>query len=164
MTSDYIKKEYNRFYWLKNRERILVKKKKQYKEGNANSLKARQLKRYHFNINDARDKSLALAKTLPYKFKHYIRGAKKRNLSFDLSFGAFVFLCTKPCYWCDISVSNGVDRINNKEGYTYTNSVSCCKTCNKAKNNSDPETFIEMCVRVANKFDSEVMSDATIDE
>ena len=37
---------------------------------------------------------------------------------------------------------NGIDRFNNTEGYTLTNSKSCCSTCNYMKKNYEYENFI----------------------
>jgi hypothetical protein len=36
---------------------------------------------------------------------------------------------------------NGIDRINNEEGYTSNNTVSCCFTCNRMKGTMSSEEF-----------------------
>lgn len=38
---------------------------------------------------------------------------------------------------------NGIDRVNNNEGYTLLNSLSCCIICNRAKNSLSYGEFIE---------------------
>jgi len=87
-------------------------------------------------------------------FRHFYTtyqvGAKRRNLSFDLSFEDFCSLIQNNCYYCgsspilradraDLSKFrkiipiNGVDRIDSFIGYLTTNVVACCTTCNFAK-------------------------------
>lgn len=38
---------------------------------------------------------------------------------------------------------NGIDRVDNSKGYTITNCVTCCKTCNSAKSNMTTSNFLE---------------------
>ena len=80
-------------------------------------------------------------------YKKYMWAAKDRNIEFLLSKNDFVFLVESPCYYCgeiDIRFGrqikekfsinvNGIDRVNNKMGYTAENCVSCCESCNRAK-------------------------------
>ena len=90
-------------------------------------------------------------------FRKYILGAKERNYTFDLSYLIFNKLISDNCHYCGTLpirnqksyyknnldfICNGIDRKNNKYGYTIENSVSCCYICNRAKNNLDYETFI----------------------
>jgi hypothetical protein len=67
------------------------------------------------------------------------------------------------CNYCGIEPSNlfwksyynvnynGIDRVDNLIGYEKHNLVSCCKTCNIAKNNNSEKDFLEWVKRV-NKF------------
>ncbi len=95
----------------------------------------------------------------------YVYAARKRGIEFVLSSDEFLLLTQKPCYFCDrapfraritrskqVFVYNGVDRINNDEGYTTTNSVSCCRQCNVAKMDFSAPDFISWCTLVADKF------------
>ena len=80
----------------------------------------------------------------------YQRGAKERGLMFDLSYEYFVVLIASNCHYCgtvpsqtiktirnndkeNILTYNGIDRIDNLEGYKIENCVPCCKTCNMMK-------------------------------
>ncbi len=85
----------------------------------------------------------------------YLRGAKNRNLSWNLTIDEFRQLISLPCYFCNSSSSmttisrgdialqhNGVDRLNNSIGYEKSNCVPCCKMCNRAKGKSTVEEFI----------------------
>lgn len=45
----------------------------------------------------------------------------------------------------------GIDRYDNKEGYTRTNCRPCCTCCNMMKNTSSFENFVARCQRIVNK-------------
>lgn len=89
----------------------------------------------------------------------YVRGAKKRNLKFELTDDEFSKLTKEKCFYCgevpnkiiksnyksgisDIYVYNGIDRIDNSIGYELKNCVSCCKNCNYFKANLSPMEFL----------------------
>ena len=87
-------------------------------------------------------------------WSYYRRNAKTRNLSWELTREHFVSLITKPCYYCkvepwnlvetksnDWKIISGVDRKDNKIGYTIENSVPCCKICNRAKLDLELDVF-----------------------
>lgn len=88
------------------------------------------------------------------KIAAYKKGAKKRNLSWDLTDEEFEAITNKNCYYCgeppqlfkkkDCFTSrsmNGVDRLNSTEGYSENNCVPCCKTCNYMKLDLPLDTF-----------------------
>ena len=90
---------------------------------------------------------------LRYVFGYYIKNAKIRSLSFNLSFDEFCQIVVKNCYYCGlepeqgrnksrlnrpkvfngITKHNGIDRVDNSRGYVQDNIVPCCKTCQYAK-------------------------------
>jgi hypothetical protein len=99
------------------------------------------------------DKGVAASHCL---FKNYLRDAKRRDLNFDLTLEQFLELTKQNCYYCEATPSkimhnrrikdsgyiyNGIDRLNNDEGYTLTNSVACCKECNYMKSSMSFESF-----------------------
>ncbi len=83
----------------------------------------------------------------------YVNGAKNRNYKWALTTVNFENLITNNCYYCGAAPSikksghrrgnrairerniaiNGIDRVDNRLGYTTKNCVSCCEVCNKAK-------------------------------
>lgn len=81
--------------------------------------------------------------------RQYKKTASARNLEFALSDDVFRNLVTGNCHYCGLIpnqtmkskdcngefVYNGIDRVDNKQGYVASNCVSCCKICNRAKNN-----------------------------
>lgn len=92
----------------------------------------------------------------------YRRSASKRGHQFTLTEQQFKKLTKGHCYYCGcepktpiLSKSgrepyyfNGVDRVNNDEGYTPSNSVTCCRWCNSFKSNFDHEVFLKHVVSI----------------
>ena len=92
----------------------------------------------------------------------YKYGAKTRNLSWEINRDEFINLINGKCDYCgrpptnirelkgNILSWNGIDRINNKLGYTIKNSIPCCTFCNRAKNNKSKEEFLNMIQKIYN--------------
>ena len=83
------------------------------------------------------------------KYNSYKSGAKARGQEFKLTFGAFKKRITQPCAYCGSTSKIGVDRLDNKKGYTLENSIPCCTTCNMMKRDYTAEEFINKCKDVA---------------
>ena len=80
-------------------------------------------------------------------YKSYFHGAKRRQHVFNLTKEEFRFLTQGNCAYCGIEpssvfepadshggyVHNGIDRVDNSQGYTVENAVPCCRMCNLAK-------------------------------
>ena len=99
-------------------------------------------------------------------FGAYQHGAKIRNIFFDLEFHEFVSLIKMPCFYCGQESSrmlrvyspttqklklvgrNGIDRVNNDEGYITENCVPCCNRCNKMKVDMSLEEFFARISRI----------------
>lgn len=103
---------------------------------------------------------------------------KRRNKKFDnnmFPFEEFIKKSKSPCYYCGMEYSkilydrqderkdgrlisntvvkvNGIDRIDNRKGYTVKNTVPCCKFCNTAKNTMTQEEFKNWITRVYKNF------------
>jgi hypothetical protein len=104
-----------------------------------------------------------------YYYSTYKRNAKKRSLSFELTKDDFFKLTKGDCNYCGSKpknevkysgkkntppyICNGVDRVNNKKGYTIENSVSCCSICNRAKKDLSLEEFNEWIKNIKPKKD-----------
>jgi len=79
--------------------------------------------------------------------------AKIRGLVFELTYPQFKAVMILPCYFCGIESSayirnrdsgdifyyNGLDRVDNRVGYTVNNCIPCCRRCNTAKNSITPD-------------------------
>lgn len=95
----------------------------------------------------------------------YKKGAKKRNLVYNLTEEQFNELVTGDCFYCGSKLTNvikgqgktsgdfhytGIDRVDSSKGYTKENSVSCCWMCNNMKNNTDVNEFINHIKKIYN--------------
>lgn len=91
-------------------------------------------------------------------FQTYRSGAKKRRYEFNLTLEQVWDICQRECAYCKKPpctlnfvrsrkddtkyLCNGIDRIDNTLGYTLTNIIPCCQTCNKAKNTMSVDEFL----------------------
>ena len=85
-----------------------------------------------------------MSQALQYRYSQIKTQAKRRNYSFELTFEQFLDIVNKPCHYCGSTESkfNGVDRKDNTIGYSYNNSLTCCKHCNWSKRARTYEDFI----------------------
>lgn len=87
------------------------------------------------------------------RFSVYKTGARVRNLSFVLSLEEFMSFWNKPCYYCGTEIDGiGLDRKDPSIGYILDNIAPCCFQCNRAKMIQTSDQFIQMCLKVAEKF------------
>lgn len=96
-----------------------------------------------------------------YAYKY---GAKTRGFVFSLTDKEFIKLITGNCYYCDSAPSNtskyykvkynGIDRVNNKEGYSKRNVVSCCALCNRMKSTLTQDEFIDHIIKIHKRFNN----------
>ena len=79
--------------------------------------------------------------------------ATKRGYDWYLSDEYAKELMTSECHYCgllDLGVRvNGIDRVDNTQGYCPSNVVSCCKLCNYFKKDYTVEQFLEHAKRIA---------------
>ena len=93
----------------------------------------------------------------------YRTGALKRGRSFDLTEEEFRALTSAACHYCGgepasvfraskgyngTYVCNGIDRVDNAQGYSLGNCVTCCKACNRMKYQMSDADFIAHCLKV----------------
>lgn len=97
-------------------------------------------------------------------FTSYRRSAKQRGRSFEITEEEFALITQQNCYYCGCAPSktkskpghfygtftyNGIDRLNNEEGYTSTNTVPCCWLCNKMKSTLSEEQFVAQAQKIS---------------
>lgn len=96
-------------------------------------------------------------------YYNYQRKATSRKLCFELTKEQFRTLTQQKCKYCGVNphkihkvnkrvgeyIFNGVDRKDNKEGYTVDNSIACCYTCNRMKHAMTHDDFIAHIKRMA---------------
>lgn len=103
------------------------------------------------------------------KYSQYKNSANKRKINFELTIEEYDNLIHGNCFYCGAGPKirnfkrktssynypmNGIDRVNNNEGYTVKNSVSCCDTCNRAKLDHDLKYFLNWIKKVSDNIDS----------
>jgi hypothetical protein len=101
-------------------------------------------------------------------FQAYSTGARNRGLIFQLTKDQFRILTKNKCHYCGTEpqrpydkssrstskrlngayLCNGIDRVDNNEGYTVANCVACCSACNVAKGSSSKDHFLKWAIRV----------------
>lgn len=109
-------------------------------------------------------------------YKRYRSHARNHQREFSLTKDQFGLLINAPCHYCtalpelkyNVYVTtkgkytssntersdkawilfNGLDRIDSSKGYFETNVVTCCRTCNFAKNDWPYDKFITWLKRV----------------
>lgn len=97
------------------------------------------------------------------------RSAKKRGYVWALTEDQVERLTSQPCYYCDtmptqgaswtcgyngVYLYNGLDRVDNEQGYTIDNVVPACGRCNEAKNNMTQDEFKAWACRIYEHFGS----------
>ena len=91
-----------------------------------------------------------------HKYRH---SAKSRGLEFDLTIDEFSQIVRQDCHYCGDPPSqelvvarraenrltyNGIDRLDNANGYVIGNVVPCCWPCNQAKRGYTVSEFKDM--------------------
>jgi hypothetical protein len=89
-------------------------------------------------------------------FRRYKYDAKRRDLSFELDMDVFDTLIQQLCHYCGCAPSGvycqpqykintvvyqGIDRVNNRHGYTEANVVACCASCNRGKRDMEYKVY-----------------------
>lgn len=88
----------------------------------------------------------------------------KIKFSFDLTKNEFKKLTKQNCFYCNKKPSqilksrhnngdyiyNGIDRLDNRQGYIIGNCVSCCKVCNMMKKDLGIEEFLKYIETIYN--------------
>ena len=98
-------------------------------------------------------------------FLRYKETAIKRGFSFEITKQEFLKITSSNCYYCNappilenkrpefvngLYKYNGIDRIDNLEGYVTDNVVPCCKNCNKAKFTTNQSDFLSWIKKIYN--------------
>lgn len=100
----------------------------------------------------------------------YQKRAKNIGVEFFLTKEEFRRLTQQECYYCGALPSNvyskenfngdfvynGVDRTDNRKGYTVKNTVACCEQCNLSKSDYTIEEFIAWIGRLTRRINEGV--------
>jgi hypothetical protein len=125
------------------------------------------------NLRRGISKSCGCSYTLPkgvaagnHVVSNMIRQAIARGYEFAISKRYLKSLHKRNCFYCGVPPAtktkdsaanyngnytyNGVDRIDNKNGYVYGNVATCCSVCNFMKGTMDSTEFIKQANKIAN--------------
>ena len=108
------------------------------------------------------DRQVAGMRRLLAKYRH---ASQTRGYEWRLSEQEAFDLFASDCFYCgshpvgrdlrlqkryrNAFVASGIDRIDNRDGYTPLNTVACCGICNRAKHAMSLGEFTEWAVRFA---------------
>lgn len=95
-------------------------------------------------------------------YSEYRSRARRKGLEFTITEVQFNVLTLKDCDYCGDPPSNrhdnpkmngghtynGLDRVDNKQGYILSNVVPCCKDCNLAKRSLGRDVFLKLVKRI----------------
>lgn len=96
-------------------------------------------------------------------YADYKKGAKGRGYGWGMGKTLFRKITKMPCAYCGALpslkgkrprengayVGNGIDRVNNRLGYTPGNCVPCCKVCNRMKLAMTVSEFVSQAEKIA---------------
>lgn len=140
---------YKKEYAKKNKEKI-AQKQKEYRESHRTELLEKQKKRQREN----KDQYSYTKHKVGGRFSAYKSNAEKRKIPFNLTIQQFDSITSMPCKYCgeydtyeDMKFT-GVDRIDSRKGYDIGNCVSCCRSCNAMKSDSDVFEWLEKIKKI----------------
>ena len=134
-------------YYQINRTEILKKRAKKRKSETKTARANRLTYLKKWREENSEDQILK-AQSDNSKFNQYKFSAKRRNHIFELDYETFKTLFHSKCSYCGDKESRGIDRIDNKIGYTKENSEPCCEMCNKMKWKWTRKEFIEKISKI----------------
>lgn len=99
-----------------------------------------------------RESNARWERSLPGKFNHMKKSAKRRGLLVDMTLDQYMLLLEdKTCHYCKNGLAetgSSLDRKNSNLGYSVENCVPCCTDCNMIRG-KDRISHLEM-IEVAN--------------
>ena len=85
-------------------------------------------------------------------YSDYKYRARKKGIAFDITKERYNKMRQSPCYICGKEGNrihnNGIDRIDNQQGYTITNIQACCSECNYMKRDYDMNDWIDKMSKI----------------
>lgn len=99
---------------------------------------------------------------LQYKNKLYRKrhSSKLRGIKFTLTSEQLKVLLTQTkCHYCPKQLNTKnitLDRLNSNKGYTYTNTVASCRTCNLIKSDELTDTEMFLVVKLISKLRNKI--------
>jgi hypothetical protein len=86
----------------------------------------------------------------------YKYSARQSNRIWEFTKKEAIEFLLKDCYYCGVPARskhnpshNGIDRLDNNEGYTLKNTVTACRICNFAKRDLPLDLFLSWVKRIS---------------
>lgn len=89
------------------------------------------------------------------RWAQYRDKSKQREMDFELPLETFHALLDGNCHYCG-EEGGGIDRVDSYIGYTPTNTVSCCWTCNAMKNSHSTADWVAHMRKVIDRIGASV--------
>lgn len=122
-------KERNKKWWSENRDKQKIyDQRRREKYPDYNKLSSRKWRKNN---------------RLKSKFGEIKNSARRKKHNFSLTIEEYSTFFNKPCFYCNEPKQIGLDRVNNKEGYTFKNVVTCCGKCNTMKLSMPISSFLK---------------------
>jgi hypothetical protein len=128
--------------YLNYRDRQHNENQEEYLQRNAETM-AKWRENNPEKVQEMYDKRL---NSIEIHFKNYQHNCILNRRQFELSLEQFETIVKLPCEYCGTIQDkgfNGIDRMDQTQGYVTENCVSCCKLCNFMKGALDNITFLQ---------------------
>lgn len=116
-----------------------ARRNKNYYKKNLEACRKRSRDYSRKNREKVSERTRAYNQTHAGRFRSAGREAKRRNLCWNISLEFFVTNAALPCFYCGVYPSQcggtWMDRVDCSQGYTESNVVPCCKSCNMFRSN-----------------------------
>lgn len=134
--------KYNPAWYKKNKEKRDARGKLWGKNPGNKKKRVKYVQKYvQGNIEKVRDYRKSFEQTVSGKYRQLMWRAKHFGGT-PITLEEFEVLISQPCAYCGDEGKVGVDRIDNKKGYTLENSASCCTCCNFMKKAMSIKDFL----------------------
>lgn len=94
-------------------------------------------------------------------FYKYRMQAQRRDIEFKLKYKDFLRIINEHCHYCGsehsnrevtksghVLMYNGIDRLDNEQGYVLGNVVPCCRFCNQMKSDLSYDLFANQIKKI----------------
>lgn len=133
--------EYHKKWYQKNKEKKDAQNRKWAKNHSVERVKYVQ-KYVRNNKEKVNDYQKRFGQTIEGKYRLIKHRHKQRWNNGLFTIEEFEQISLMPCNYCGGGTKKGIDRMDNKIGYTKKNSMSCCKICNYMKKAYSVEEFL----------------------
>lgn len=86
-----------------------------------------------------------------HRIRKYIANAQRRGITWALTTESALAILVQPCTYCGVcpSQGNGIDRVDNDQGYVPYNCVAACWPCNRMKGKMSARAFSTHAAQVS---------------